>query len=946
MGFVRGESTVINFKQIQNKINQLLGGESLSQNGGQAKPEFNLIADLLPYRSFDESRQIFINDNSVGFVLEAIPLIGATDNVIDTLSGMFSDALPEGCTIQFINFASPKVGPLFDLWKAPRVIKGGIYKTLAEKRITYFKTANHKSIFNSSSFTLKNFRLIISVSLAMKKSDAGDIVGQAVGFIGGGDKKSAETIFTETLVKISSFKETFKTTLGTAGISSTEMTPEHLINFVDEIVNFNVATHKENLKYSPLDAINKQIVDPENFLKVEPDQLTVFADDNKKKTHIRCFSVRNFPDNWAQWQCRDLIGDYFQDLRRMEYPFLTSFAITLPHNEDTLKAKAKAKNFNATRLQGSELSKFIPEMKTSAAEWRFVTEKINSGQRILKTAYQAVIFAPPNKIDEAEQTLKSIYKGVGWDISRDKYINLQSFLATLPFTQSDGLFEDLEKMGRTKTMVSWTVANLAPLQGEWQGMGSACMMLYGRRGQPLFWNPFQNSDGNYNVAVIGKSGAGKSVFMQELVTSILGFGGKAYVIDDGRSFMNTAKLQDGEFIEFSDKSNLCLNPFSIIDEVAMEKNPEYVGEVISLIRSMVRQMCEGVKKDSESISQVQDRFIEEAVQHAWGKNKKNASISSIRDYLAIHPDDRAKDLAILMRPFAVKPANDPEAIDGIYSRFFEGQSNIKLSNAFMVFELAELKNKKEFQSIVMMFLMFLISENMYFGDRKTPIALIIDEAWDLLHGEGSSVFIEGLARRARKYGGSLITGTQSVNDYYKTSATIAAFENTDWIILLAQKKESIEALSQSKRIVMDDSFKRDITSLRMVSGQYSEAIIYGPKGYALGRLILDPYSISLYSSKASDWSRINDLSADGYSLADALEVIAEEKSSNSKPKIFDLSDYQKILILQQIKGDGTELDFPDALEEVVQQKLHQNFPQVANDFYGQKSYKQQIAKRA
>ena len=153
---------------------------------------------------------------------------------------------------------------------------------------------------------------------------------------------------------------------------------------------------------------------------------------------------------------------------------------------------------------------------------------------------------------------------------------------------------------------------------------------------------------------------------------------------------------------------------------------------------------------------------------------------------------------------------------------------------------------------------------------------------------------------------------------------------------MAQKKESVEALAQSKRIVMDDSFKRDITSLRMVSGQYSEAIIYGPKGYAIGRLILDPYSISLYSSKASDWSRINDLSADGYSLADALEVIAEEKDLNSKPKFFDLSDYQKMLILQQIKGDGTQVIFEDALEEVTQRKLQQNFPQVANDFYGQK----------
>lgn len=918
-----GDAEMINFDKIQNILNKTLGGESLSQKNNSQKSDFSMIHDLLPYRSFDEIKQVFVNDNSVGFILEATPLIGANDEVIDTLSGMFNDAIPEGCTIQFINFASPKVGPIFDMWKKSRDIQGGIYQKLAEKRVNHFKKANHQSLFNSSSFTLKNFRLIISVSLSVKKGAVGDIISRASNLV---IKKGDEVGINETINQISSFKEKFKTTLKTAGIISSEMNPENLINFLDEILNFDVLPHKKNLSYDKFQPINKQIINPENHLNVDKDQITIFADDELKKTHLRCFSVRNFPNQWAQWQCRDLIGDYFQDLRRMEYPFITSFSVTLPHNEDILKSKAVAKNFNATRLQNSQLASFMPAMKTTAAEWRFVTEKISAGQRILKTIYQVVVFAPSDKIEEAEQTARSIYKGVGWDLVRDKYINIQSFLAVLPFTQSEGIFDDLEKLNRTRTMVSWTCANLAPLQAEWKGMHDPCMMLYGRRGQPLFWNPFKNTEGNYNVAVIGKSGSGKSVFMQELVTSIRGFGGKVYVIDDGRSFMNSAKLQGGEFIEFSDKSQICLNPFSIIDEKAMEENPEYMGEVIALIRSMVRQMCEGVKKNSESISQIQERYIEEAVQNVWNQSQKDASVTSIRDWLVNHDDKRAKDLAILLRPFTT---------DGIYGRFFEGQSNIKISNPFMVFELAELKNKKEFQSIVMMFLMFLISENMYFGDRKTPTSLLIDEAWDLLHGEGSATFIEGLARRARKYGGNIITGTQSVNDYYKTPATLAAFENTDWIVLLAQKKESVEMLAQTKKIAMDENFKQALLSLRMIDFQYSEALIYGPKGYAIGRLILDPYSIALYSSKASDWSRINDLTQSGMTLADALEVISEENSKDKIPKLFNHNDYQKILNLTQ--DETNKYCFEDALEDVTRSKIQKIFPQVAQKFYNHKS---------
>ena len=52
------------------------------------------------------------------------------------------------------------------------------------------------------------------------------------------------------------------------------------------------------------------------------------------------------------------------------------------------------------------------------------------------------------------------------------------------------------------------------------------------------------------MAVTGKSGSGKSVLMQELVAGIVGAGGEAVVIDDGRSFQHAAEALDGAFIAF------------------------------------------------------------------------------------------------------------------------------------------------------------------------------------------------------------------------------------------------------------------------------------------------------------------------------------------------------------------------------------------------------------
>ncbi len=70
-----------------------------------------------------------------------------------------------------------------------------------------------------------------------------------------------------------------------------------------------------------------------------------------------------------------------------------------------------------------------------------------------------------------------------------------------------------------------------------------------------FIGTFDNKGGNSNVCVVGRSGSGKSVFMQDLVKSILDLGGNVYVLDVGRSFEKQVNCLGGQFIEFSTHDN-------------------------------------------------------------------------------------------------------------------------------------------------------------------------------------------------------------------------------------------------------------------------------------------------------------------------------------------------------------------------------------------------------
>ena len=117
-------------------------------------------------------------------------------------------------------------------------------------------------------------------------------------------------------------------------------------------------------------------------------------------------------------------------------------------------------------------------------------------------------------------------------------------------------------LGRLRTFLTWSCVNTAPVAAEWKGSRSPLLMLVGRRGQITYVDPFDNEKGNFNIAVAAASGAGKSFFTQEMVMSLLGTGGRVWVIDSGRSYERLCRLLGGTYLEFGPKVDINLNPFT------------------------------------------------------------------------------------------------------------------------------------------------------------------------------------------------------------------------------------------------------------------------------------------------------------------------------------------------------------------------------------------------
>ena len=52
-----------------------------------------------------------------------------------------------------------------------------------------------------------------------------------------------------------------------------------------------------------------------------------------------------------------------------------------------------------------------------------------------------------------------------------------------------------------------------------------------------------------------------------------------------------------------------------------------------------------------------------------------------------------------------------------------------------------------------------------------------------------------------------------------------------------------------------------------------------PTATLYGRLLLDPYSLILYSTKAEEFAAVQSLTEQGFSLADAVEKIAYRRAA-------------------------------------------------------------------
>ncbi len=809
------------------------------------------LSHWLPYRSYDPRTHIFYNSASRGFVLEAAPMLGANERTGEILTQFLSEGVPSPGSLQIHAWMSPRVSERLAAWYTPRYLAGGVYERMAKHRSEYLMKGVWDSLSSSAPFHLRNHRVALSYSTPESSSVSNDeIVSVMQGLI---------------------------SCLESVGIEARPMDPRGLIAWIDDITSPTTAPGDDAITYNAFDSIADQAVRHDVEIRIDPDHILLRTERFRPTGRtvdgapeigeiypdvfdVRSFSVRNLPQRWAPWDMAKLIGDVFADKLRMPCPVSTNLCLEFPDAEGQ-SGRASRRFMRTTSLADSKSARYLPQLREQSSEWKFVKDEMRQGRKLIQGFYSVTSFSPKGRGDANERMLKSVYRAAGWDLLDDRYLQIQGLLAAMPMTLGNGLASDLRSMKRFRTMLTTSAASLMPLQGEYLGGNIPHLMLIGRRGQPFYWSPFENTAGNHNVAVFGKSGSGKSVALQELCAALRGAGSKVVVIDDGRSFEHSAKLQGGAFVEFTMSSGFCLNPFAMIDQAQAEEDEDYLMDCFAMLKSIVNQMARHVDK----LNDTERGLIDGAINEVWKAKGRKGCVDDVIAALDETGNPIAHELGIAMRPFSSA---------GTYGRFFEGDVSFQLTADLTVFELSDLSSREELRSVVLTAIMFLSSQMMRRVDRSIPKALLLDEAWQMLKGGSMADFIEAYARTCRKYGASLVTATQSLNDYYKSDGSKAALENSDWFMILQQKAETIADFKKNDRFDMDDHTDALLRSLKRSGSEYSDIMIKGPDSMAVGRLVLDPYSATVYSSSPGTFASIRDLVASGLPMDAAIERVA------------------------------------------------------------------------
>ena len=288
-------------------------------------------------------------------------------------------------------------------------------------------------------------------------------------------------------------------------------------------------------------------------------------------------------------------------------------------------------------------------------------------------------------------------------------------------------------------------------------------------GTPVLVDPFdQRRYANANIGVFGHSGAGKTYLLSALALGALGRGIQVYVIDPEHEYGEMAKNVGGVDVELGLGSGHALNVLDL--RPSDSRNEAWLGPATADAVDLCSTICGGLDEAERAL-------LESAVRATYGQVEQPV----LRD-VADRLPKRSRAATILQR-----------WVHGSLGQMFSAPTNVDLEAPIVTFGMRELRDE------MIAPVHFLLAEALWSRIKRKDHRrmLIIDELGLLFEDPTIRRFVVSLARRIRKYDGSLVFATQNPGDLLSSDQGTVVATNPAVVFFGAQRPGEAAKLQET-----------------------------------------------------------------------------------------------------------------------------------------------------
>ncbi|MFY1632376.1 VirB4 family type IV secretion system protein [Solwaraspora sp. WMMB335] len=432
-----------------------------------------------------------------------------------------------------------------------------------------------------------------------------------------------------------------------------------------------------------------------------------------------------------------------------------------------------------------------PELDAAAADAAELAARVARGEaRLFRLSlYLTVHGTTPDELADRAAEVRSLAASLLLDTAPVTWRQLQGWISGLPLA-FDAL--EMKRVFDTDALAAtfpFTSPDLPDTAAD-SGMG----VLFGlnlHSAGVVVWDRWAQS--NYNAVILARSGEGKSYLAKLDLLRNLCLGVEAFVIDPEDEYLRLADAVGGTVIRLG-APGVKINPLDL-----PPGDDDSLNDRARFMHTLVTVMGSGDTAASAPLPGDEARSLDVAVLAAYRAKgittdprtwRRPAPLLADVTAALEDTDDAGRRVAARLHPY----------IAGSMKGLFDGPTTTAPLGHLVVFAIKDLPEQLHPVGTLITLDTIWRTVRGATASGAGPDMLrmvLVDEAWKLLSGGRGGVFLETLAKSARKYGVGLTVVTQDAADVLATKTGRAVVSNAATQVLLRQAPQAIDAVSEA-----------------------------------------------------------------------------------------------------------------------------------------------------